>query len=207
MNSMNRRYFLKTASVLTFASGSAFLLMSYAGRLFNGRFLSKLPSPYTDDSEVQDKVAFTEAVYPFFSREEFFNDVKVILSKKKEWSIIKQTFFKYYYSEKKSWYSDLSILSALRPKKVERFAALPRSERELAIVEYIRFAEKENVDTDTDALHAFDTARNGLVNYLIRHSYSPFSAYGYPDKRSLPFMADPSWVEYHEKPGGIAGFN
>ena len=172
-------------------------MVSYTGKFFN-----KLPSFYGGSPEIKDMVAFTQAVYPFFSGEKFFKDVAVILSKKKECSILKQTFFRYYYAEKNSWYSNLPFISGVKSKKVEGFYSLPLDERESAIVEYISFIQGEN----PDELLAFDTARNGLLNHLIRHSYSPFSAYGYPDRRILPFMADPSWPEYHAKPGTIVSF-
>ena len=197
MRDMNRRYFLKTASILTFASSSAFLMMAYMGRLFR-----KEPSPYADDLQVKDEMAFCHTVYPLFSDEALLEDANAILRKKGEWDAIGRTFFSHYYGQGNKGGKTDSFFSFSEKKIKEtpskkRFADLPLNERERAIVTYIDVAGRE-MPADRDA---FDLARNAIIHHMIRNSYSPFSAYGYPDRRTLPFMADPSWETYHLKPG------
>ena len=198
---MNRRYFLKTASILTFATSSAFLMMAYLGRLFR-----KDPSPYGDDLQVKDEMAFCHTVYPLFSDDALLADADEILRKKREWETIGRTFFSHYYGQgnkggKPDAFFSFSKKTATDLGSKERFADLPLTERERAIVAYIDVAGRER-PADRDA---FDLARNAIIHHMIRHSYSPFSAYGYPDRRILPFMADPSWPEYHLKPGAGRG--
>ncbi|WP_080807196.1 hypothetical protein [Desulfamplus magnetovallimortis] len=139
---MDRRYFFKTISVLAFASSSAFLMVSYAGRLFY-----KIPSIYSDDLDVKDKIAFTSSVYPLFSDEHLLDDANVILARKGEWATIQKTFFAYYYGERKNISSDfpfLKIFSSTRGDKSnnnQRFASLSSNKREDIIVEYIHYAK------------------------------------------------------------------
>ena len=200
---MNRRYFIKTTSILTFASSSAFLMMAYLGRLFR-----KEPTPYADDLQVKDEMAFCHTVYPLFSDDALLEDAKAILRKKREWDTIGRTFFNHYYGEgKERGKSDAFFSFSEETRKnsgsKKRFFDLPLNEREQAIVAYIDVAGRKS-PADRDA---FDLARNAIIHHMIRHSYSPFSAYGYPDRRILPFMADPSWPEYHLKPGALVDSN
>lgn len=201
---MHRRYFLKTISILSFSASAVYMVISYVDQ-----FLRKTRSPYEDNGVVKDRMAFCHAVYPLFSDDKLLKDTETILNKKKEWKTIETTFFSHYYDqgqldEIRISYSIISKKDGVSPKKngvnpesKKPFFTLSPFEREQAIISYIDGAGK---DRPADR-EAFDAARNTIVGHLIRHSYSPFSAYGYPDRRILPFMADPSWDTYHLKPG------
>ena len=102
--------------------------------------------------------------------------------KQKEWEIINRFFFK-------NFYKNSNV----------KFHLCNLDQREKMVADFIN----KNKTTNKDIHHKFDKAWKKLVKFNIRQSFSPYSAYGYPDKRTLPFSADPSWPEYHLEPGSL----
>lgn len=176
---MRRRKFLQLISVGSFGIGSGVYLLSCLDVFFN-----EVPSPYLDDHDILDKLAFIETVYPLFSVKKLLGHSRIINSRKKDWETINRIFLKSFFYKQS-------------PKK---FYTYRIEERESVIVDFIKKYKQIN----NKLLLEFEEARKRLVIYVIRNSFSPYSAFGYPDKKALPFMADPSWSEYHVKPGSIA---
>ena len=70
-------------------------------------------------------------------------------------------------------------------------------DRENYIVQYI----DETSISDEKSLSLFTLARINIMKSLLGKNLFPYAAYGYPVEMGFSFIADPSWEEYHRKPG------
>jgi hypothetical protein len=175
---MRRRKFVKLASLSSLGIGC----LAYFTGL--GRVVNIFPSACRYDHDTMEKLAFIETIYPFFSQEKLFEEADMILLEEEKWDIIKNTFFKYFYNNSKKKFFTYNIF-----------------DREKFIVQYI----EEATVSDEKSLRRFTWVRKNIMRDLLEKSAFPYSAYGYPEKKPIPFMADPSWDEYHKKPGSEKG--
>lgn len=175
---MRRRKIIKLISLSTLGLGS---LVYFSTERW---FLSILASIRPHDQNTLEKIAFVETIYPYFSRETLMKEAETILSKRNSWNTIDNTFF-----------------FSLSSKSKKPFHKYPLHERERLIAQYI----DESSIRDKISLDKFTKARVNIMISLVNKSFSPFKAYGYPEQRVLPFTADPSWDEYHIKPGSREG--
>lgn len=129
-----------------------------------------------NDSQ-KDRLAFAESVYPFFTKEEL-NLIRPVVNKlSTDWEVINNTFFNFY-----------------RRKSQEKpFNSLASVLRESLIAEFIHSASP-------DDLSLFDKSRIRITGYIIENGFFPYSSFGYPDVRTEPFIADPSWEICHLQP-------
>ena len=168
---MNRRHFIHI-------SAGSFLALISTPLWFGDKLLGVLFKK-TRPREVLDKIAFVETVYPLFTFGQLLKDADTLLEPKRLWAAIDTTFFSHYYKQHNRAFNKQSLIS--RENRIQTF--LDDSDR-----------------TSPAVKERFDKARNDLILHMVKHSYFMLSAYGYPDKPTIPFCADPSWDEYHLKP-------